>query len=213
MKMERVIVELIEKEFPLRDAAMRKEIERISIETIKFCHGSQCQEELQEELNRKRDEIKKEIKKIKKVSRGKKTSKKEKERFARRVLTLLIELSALSVNGNSNSPPVINSFISTIISQSELKKLLREMLADEIKELGVVNQLKRFYQDCQRIFLAIKIVSLRPDLNLCSQEVDPKRNIEVLKTLIERINGKNISIYEINEIEIRKIEGEIAKRY
>ena len=213
-KMEKLIEELIKKEFPLNnDIVLSEEIERISEKTIKFFENgySQQQEQLNE-LNGARNEIKQKIERAKKNFRKENIkSKEEKAKFAREIIILLIELSAVSVKENpTNSISTDLSMIARIFSKGEFRKPLREMLYNKIQGIGTADKIKTFYMSCRKIFLGIAIISLCPP-NSFSPEMPVNINIETLMEIITR--NKQLPITEITEINIKKIEGKIIKKH
>jgi len=212
--MEKLIEELIKKEFLLlEDVILKDQIERISEKTIKFFENGYSQQQKQlNELNRVRNEIKEKIERAKENFRKENIkSKEEKAKFAREILILLIELSAVSVKENpNNSISTDLSMITRIFSKGEFRKPLREMFYNRVQGIGTVDKIKTFYMNCRKIFLGIAIISLCPP-NSFSPEMPVNINIEILMEIITR--KKQLPITEITENDIKKIEGKIIKKH
>ncbi len=205
------IDELIKGEFPLNDSLLQEQVKRVIAETIKFFENpvARCQ---QNELNKTRNEIEKTLERIKEnFDNNNVRDEKEKKEFGQKILTLLIELSALSVKKDfTDSVPSINSSILRIILESRSKKALREILynrIDRIDGFGIKNKIEEFYRSCYRIFQIIKITSLYPNLFL--SEILGEKNLRILK---EIINEKGEYRQPITEDYIKKIESKIAKK-
>lgn len=211
--MKELIKEELIKEFPLKDdVVLDKEIRRIVEATIDFFESEYRQREEQSNgLNKARNEIKKNIERAKENFRKNNTkSKEERIEFARKILTQVLELSALSVRENSaNSISSIDmSIITRIFSKGEFGKPLRKMLF-HIYGIGVVDKIKAFYASCQKNFLGAAIISLNPDLFPLEIPI----NMEILREIIN--NKKCLTIAEITEItefDIKKIEGKIRTK-
>ncbi len=220
-KVEKVVQEFIKEQFFLDyDDMLSKEIRRIGSETIKFFESryNQRKEQLSE-LNKARNEIKRSIERAKQgFTKNNIKSKEERIKFAREILTQVLELSALTARENlvrensANSAPVTDlSIITNIFSKGEFGKPLKEMLYSNGKIYGIsiVNKIKIFYTKTQKIFKGIAIISLKPDL--FPLEV---LNREILMEIVDSRKYRTVTeIMKIEKFDIDRIQGKIVKKH